>query len=288
MLLDVTHSTEMLYHPAISETVMELRLRPLDDDTQRCLEFDLQIDPSGHVAVTKDSFGNAVHHFNYRPAHRRILAVSHSVVETGLGNSVRSPDLFRYQFLGFDGPVLLLPTIEQLVSSLRPTRADDPVEVEATLGKLTTLVNQRFRYKKGVTTTKSTVADLESIGAGVCQDFAHYWIAVSRAMRIPARYVSGYIHHQPGDDIFVGATGASHAWGEGWIPGRGWCGFDPTNPVTVGDHHVKLAVGRDYRDVPPTKGIFDGPASETISVNVETRRLDRLPPGAASRLSAAT
>ena len=286
MLLDVTHSTEMLYNPSISETVMELRLRPLDDDTQRCLQFDLQIDPNGNVALTKDSFGNAIHHFNFRPPHRRIMAVSHSIVETGLGTAVTSPALFRFQFLSFDGPIQQLPMIDQLAASLRPARADDPAEVEASLEKLTQLVNQRFRYQKGVTSTRSTVSDLEGIGGGVCQDFAHYWVAVSRAMRIPARYVSGYIHHQVGDDIFVGATGASHAWGEGWIPGRGWCGFDPTNPVHVGDHHVKLAVGRDYRDVPPTKGIFDGPASETISVNVETRRLDRLPPGIIGRLSA--
>ena len=283
MLLDVTHTTEMLYQPAISETVMELRLRPLDDDTQRCLSFDLEIEPNGHVAMTRDSFGNSVYYFNYRPAHRRILAVSHAVVETGLGSCVKSPELFRFQFLGFDGPVLLLPAIEQLASSLQPEHSDDPNEIEATLRKLTTLINRRFRYKKGVTTTKSTVADLEAAGAGVCQDFVHYWIAVSRAMRIPARYVSGYIHHQAGDDIFVGATGASHAWGEGWIPGRGWCGYDPTNPVTVGDHHVKIAVGRDYRDVPPTKGIFDGPASETITVNVETRRLERAPTNLAPR-----
>jgi transglutaminase-like putative cysteine protease len=284
MLLDVTHTTEMLYQPAISETVMELRLRPLDDDTQRCLEFDLNISPNGHIAVTKDAFGNAVHHFNFRPPHRRILAVSHSVVETGQATATRGVDRYRFQFLGFDGPVLSLPTIEQLAESLRPARSDDAEEVEAALVALTRLVNRRFVYKKGVTTTKSTVGDLEAIGAGVCQDFAHYWIAVSRAMRVPARYVSGYIHLQSGGDVSVGA---SHAWGEGWLPGKGWRGFDPTNPVEVGDRHVKLAVGRDYRDVPPTKGIFDGPAAETVSVGVETRQIDR-PPGVAERLSEAS
>jgi transglutaminase-like putative cysteine protease len=280
MLVDVTHSTEMLYSPAISDTVMELRLRPADDEMQRCVQYDLQLEPAGHVTVTKDSFGNVVHHFNYRATHRRILAVSHAIVETGLGTVVKTSDIYRFQFLGFDGPVMLLSTIEQIASGLRPAHSDDPREVEAALRSLTTLVNQRFPYRPGVTTARSTVADLVSIGAGVCQDFAHFWIAVSRAMRIPARYVSGYIHHQRGGDEYVGATGASHAWAEGWIPNRGWCGFDPTNPVTVGDHHVKIAVGRDYRDVPPTKGIFVGPASETIAVQVETRRLDLDPPSA--------
>jgi transglutaminase-like putative cysteine protease len=104
---------------------------------------------------------------------------------------------------------------------------------------------------------------------GVCQDFAHLFVSVGRAMGVPTRYVSGYI---PAGGGRVG-YGASHAWAEAMIPGRGWVGYDPTNPVRAGEDHVRVAVGRDYYDVPPTRGVYIGGAAEEMEVVVETRRL---------------
>jgi transglutaminase-like putative cysteine protease len=95
-------------------------------------------------------------------------------------------------------------------------------------------------------------------------------------MGIPARYVSGYLHHEPKNGEKP-LPAASHAWGEAWVPTKGWCGFDPTNPVRVTPYHVKLGVGRDYRDVPPTKGVFLGPAREWVTVNVATHLVDPVP-----------
>jgi transglutaminase-like putative cysteine protease len=92
---------------------------------------------------------------------------------------------------------------------------------------------------------------------------------VARAMGVPARYVSGYIHFA--DDR--GATTASHAWGEAWVPGRGWIGYDATRPVRTSEHHVRLAVGRDYSDAAPTRGIYIGSANGLMKVRVRTREL---------------
>jgi transglutaminase-like putative cysteine protease len=103
--------------------------------------------------------------------------------------------------------------------------------------------------------------------AGVCQDFAHLFIAVARAMGVAARYVSGYIH-APG-----AATTASHAWAEAWVPGRGWVGYDATHPIRAAEHHVRLAVGRDYSDAAPTRGIYIGSATGAMDVSVKTRDL---------------
>jgi transglutaminase-like putative cysteine protease len=95
-------------------------------------------------------------------------------------------------------------------------------------------------------------------------------IAVLRSHGVPARYVSGYIH-RPNKES------QSHAWCEAWLPGLNWVGFDPTNACQVNENFIRVAVGRDYTDVPPNKGTHRGQASETISVRVATRELPRLP-----------
>ena len=271
--IEVIHTTEFHYDRDISETIMELRLQPRNDATQRCLDFRLAVDPPGHLTSFPDSHGNVVHHFNYRPRHRRIQIVARSVVETGLADStIDSNDsvTWRYQFRTFDGPVQELPEVLALADQLRPVRLDDATEVERALVDLTTLIHQRFQYQPGVTNVQSTVTDMLRLGAGVCQDFTHFWIAVCRAMTIPARYVSGDLH----EPVDAGDYEATHAWPEAWIPGKGWSGFDPTNPIRATPRHVKVAVGRDYRDVAPTKGVFLGPASEQIRVQVQTRMLE--------------
>src|SRR5262249_55340007 len=103
-----------------------------------------------------------------------------------------------------------------------------------------------------------------------CQDFAHLMIAWLRSFGVPARYVSGYIHRPDKES-------QSHAWCEVWLPDLGWLGLDPTHDRVVNDHYIKVAIGRDYTDVPPNKGIYRGSVQEEIFVRVETRSLERLP-----------
>jgi transglutaminase-like putative cysteine protease len=114
------------------------------------------------------------------------------------------------------------------------------------------------------------VDDVLEQGKGVCQDFTHLMIAVLRSFGVPARYVSGYLH-RPNKDS------QSHSWCEVWLPELGWVGIDPTNNCQVGDAFIKVAVGRDFADVPPNKGIYRGQAQEEITVRVESRQLDVLP-----------
>jgi transglutaminase-like putative cysteine protease len=114
------------------------------------------------------------------------------------------------------------------------------------------------------------VDDILEQGKGVCQDFTHLMIAVLRSFGVPTRYVSGYIHRANRDS-------QSHAWCEAWLPGLGWVGVDPTNDCLVAEHFIKVAVGRDFTDVPPNKGVYRGRAQEQIEVRVETRELVSLP-----------
>jgi transglutaminase-like putative cysteine protease len=131
-------------------------------------------------------------------------------------------------------------------------------------------IHNRFEYAPAVTLANSPIDDLLRAGNGVCQDFTHLLIALLRSLAIPARYVSGYLH-RPGKES------ESHAWCEAWLPDLGWIGVDPTNDCLVNEAFVRVAVGRDFTDVPPNKGVFRGRGQETISVRVATRELERLP-----------
>ena len=128
-------------------------------------------------------------------------------------------------------------------------------------------IHEHFEYAKAVTQASSPIDDVLATGKGVCQDFAHLMIGVLRSFGVPARYVSGYIH-RPSKER------QSHAWCEAWLPDLGWVGIDPTNDRLVDDHFVKVAVGRDFTDVPPNKGVYRGTGDETIFVRVETRQLE--------------
>ncbi len=122
-----------------------------------------------------------------------------------------------------------------------------------------------FKYIKGITNIETTVQEILELRSGVCQDFAHVMLEILHTLGIPSRYVSGYIC--PNKNGMRG-EGATHAWIEAWIPGNGWTGIDPTNNVWVTNHHVKLAVGRNFNDCSPIKGTFKGPANQSLSVYV--------------------
>ena len=141
---------------------------------------------------------------------------------------------------------------------------------------LSKFVHDEFTYTKNVTTVATTVEDVLRHRTGVCQDFAHLLIGLCRSIGIPARYVSGYtVSTSDGESGgAIADTEASHAWAEAYTPLHGWRGFDPTNDLVASTAHIKMAIGRDYSDVPPTRGTFRGQADERLTVSVETRQVD--------------
>jgi transglutaminase-like putative cysteine protease len=151
--------------------------------------------------------------------------------------------------------------IEAIVSAIYPKDKSVAAVVQDCCG----YIFQNFNYLKGITDVETTVDEILQHRAGVCQDFAHVMLQVLRTLRIPSRYVSGYIC--PNKNGMRG-EGATHAWVEAWIPNYGWAGIDPTNNVWVTNTHVKLAVGRHFNDCSPVKGTFKGPAQQKLSVYV--------------------
>jgi transglutaminase-like putative cysteine protease len=293
MLLKITHETNLSYSDLISESVMELRMVPRQEADQHRLSFDLAIGPGTSVGSYFDWLGNTVHAFTINAFHKQIRIVATSVVETDRPASesdwyadtwplkMLGADYAMYDFLQFGGPVVDSPLLRQVVGGLD---ARDGMPLGALASRLVDHINEKFLYRKGVTTAASPITDMLQQGAGVCQDFTHLMIGMARALRIPARYVSGFLH--PVGERFKGYT-QTHAWAELWFPSAGWVGFDPANRCAVAENFVKVAIGRHFGDVPPNKGLYRGNASESIEVSVHSEELPAIPPElAAERMQA--
>jgi transglutaminase-like putative cysteine protease len=279
MILEVQHETRFAYSAPVSEAVTEVRMEPASDANQSCRSFHLTVNPAAEVYRYQDGFGNRAHHFNLLKAHDQVQILAASIVEThprqrDLASSraifplnPERMDLELLDYLKFRGPVRPTPALDPLLEVLRPRAG---VELGPVVAHVALYISSHFEYARHVTLASSPIDDVLERGKGVCQDFTHLMIALLRSFEVPARYVSGYIH-RPNQES------QSHAWCEVWLPDLGWYGIDPTNNRAVDDHFVKVAVGRDFTDVPPNKGVYRGRAQESIYVRVETRELTRLP-----------
>jgi transglutaminase-like putative cysteine protease len=267
MKLEIVHSTRYHYTAPIAETVMEVRLRPMDGNGQRCVDFRLELSHGVKARTYVDGYGNHVHHFNLVRPHAGLSVVSRSTVETGLPDIDDQGEELVHDFLRFRSPVKDVAGVRELAARHAINEPSSPEAVERALDALTMTISREFAYDTTVTNVYSVVDDVLTLKAGVCQDFAHLFIAAARAMGVPARYVSGYIHLPKWGNR---ATTASHAWAEGWVAGKGWIGFDATHPVRTTPHHVRLAVGRDYTDAAPTRGVYVGSAGSTMTISVRT------------------
>jgi transglutaminase-like putative cysteine protease len=173
-------------------------------------------------------------------------------------------------------PSPLVPRLPALAEMAAPFRPADAVDSFEAVRKMTELIYHDFEYRQGVTDVHTSVAQILDNRQGVCQDFAHLLIGLCRAIDVPARYASGYIVVNGATEADAPTRGsdASHAWVEAFTPTHGWRGFDPTNNLVANDRYVKIAIGRDYKDVPPTRGTYQGGGTERLTVAVTVRALD--------------
>jgi transglutaminase-like putative cysteine protease len=283
----IRHLTRFRYARPISESIMETRMHPRSDSSQHCLTFTLSVSPRCRVFTYRDHLGNNVQHFDIPGEHNQLVIVAESVVElqpTPELPGFLAPDAWDALddlIAGGDYWEMLLPStfaaetpaVKQLATEMEATRRDDPL-------KLVIELNQRlydyFEYVPRSTRVDSPVDEAILNGKGVCQDFAHAMIALLRHVRIPARYVSGYLYRGR-EDHDRSTPDATHAWIEALLPHLGWVGFDPTNNLIAHRRHVRTAVGRDYADVPPTHGIFRGKTDSELYVAVQVEASEQAP-----------
>jgi transglutaminase-like putative cysteine protease len=279
MFYSIRHVTRFRYSAPVRESVMELRMQPRSEGPQMLRSFQIVTNPRAQLYAYTDHFGNAVYHFNMLREHDELRIEAQAVVEIGASRPVpEATDALewdRYNELNLTGdqfdliePSRFARSSPALTSFMREQGIEagkgDPLSALKTLSDR---IHDAFEYQPGITEVHSPIEHALEERRGVCQDFAHIMIAVARHWKIPARYASGYLfQRRNGRDR--SEDGATHAWVEAWLPSLGWVGFDPTNGMMAGERHIRAAVGRDYADVPPTRGTFKGLAESELAIAV--------------------
>ena len=279
MKIRLVHVTRFDYSADVVEGVMEVRLGPLSDSTQRWDRFQLSVSPSASVRQFVDGFGNRTHLLTVGKPHRALEVTTRSELSTTLANPFAPPakpprPLSPAERIDFLSPSPLVPPLPEFGEVLAAHGWDAGEPTFERVRTLSRRVHETFTYQRDVTNVSTTVAEVMRLRTGVCQDFAHVLIGLCRAAGVPARYVSGYTVADLPDGEASRREQASHAWVEAFTTTHGWRGLDATNDVAVGDAHVKIAVGRDYADVSPTRGSFRGNAVQRLGVTVEAYRAD--------------
>jgi transglutaminase-like putative cysteine protease len=285
--LDVRHTTVSSYTARVEVAYHCAHLTPRDDERQQVERFRLTIDPPpAQCIASRDSFGNVRTEFSLYVPHQELVvgvesrvtvrplecavdesaAASWEQVAAALRYVAGAPFRRASEFVYASPYVPLQPLLTDYARpSFPPGRS-----VLAAARELMQRIHRDFSYEAGVTEVGTPLLEVFRDRRGVCQDFAHLMIAMLRGLGLPARYVSGYLltRPPPGRARLVGAD-ASHAWVSIWCPNLGWIDLDPTNAVLPETDHVTLAIGRDYGDVMPLRGVIQGGASHTVEVAVD-------------------
>ncbi len=294
MQLQVTHETRYDYVPAVETAQHMAYLKPLDTSHQQIVSHTLHITPTPtQISQTVDVFGNTRCYFSLQIPHTALTVVAQSVLTTvskPLPKSSISWELvrerFRYQAgAKFDAAAEFLfaspyvPRHAEFVAYARSSFTPGTSMLVAAQNLMQRIYTD-FTYESQSTEVNTPALQALAQRKGVCQDFAHIMIACLRAVGIPARYVSGYLLTEPapGTQKLTGSD-ASHAWVAVYVPdfpeGDRWCDLDPTNNRcgwhSPGEDYVTLAIGRDFSDVSPMRGVIHGGASHilTVAVTVE-------------------
>jgi transglutaminase-like putative cysteine protease len=283
----LVHTTEFVYDAPVSESYNEVRLRPLHDERQSCLSFRLTTSPGSRGTAYRDAHGNWVHQFNVLPEHRRLKVEAESVIlahgtseapadRTTLAEFDSRRDQLDEEHFDLVAPTGYVPHLAALKEIIQAAERASDATVAGFVRAVSDAIHERFRYVKGATHVHSSIEDSLSLGAGVCQDFAHLLLGVVRMRGIPGRYVSGYLvsgsaasSEARQEDVIGGQ--ASHAWTEVLMPSNTWMPLDPTLGKPVGLRHIRVAYGRDYGDVAPVRGVYKGRAGQRLSVDVRVR-----------------
>lgn len=271
MKFDILHRTRYVYASPVRDSFNDVRLEPPSIPEQTVESFLLRVLPAVRMKHYTDFYGNWIHHFEIPEPHSYLLIESQSRVTTHWPQAI--PEAARLCPMSKIGEVA---NIERCFDFLQASRY---IEMEADAWRLaldatdgqtdvwqSVLALMRFtygflKYESKSTHVHTRMSTVIQDRRGVCQDFAHFMIGLCRSVRIPARYISGYLATE--------TASASHAWMEAFVPGVGWRGLDPLHNRQVDGTYVKIGHGRDYGDVPPVTGSYRGTLERTMEVEVK-------------------
>ncbi len=284
---DVRHRTTYRYARPVEHSTHVFRLEPVHDRLQRVLRSDVSVSVEGKARDYEDMFGNQTRRYVVQTAYTEMTIEANSIVEVldvdplsykPLRARTQIPLVWMPWHRQVLQPVLLPPELpesqlDELVEYAMSFVVRNDHDLLETLLDMNETIHQEYRYVQGETTLGTTPFDVYVSRVGVCQDFTNLFICLARLLGVPARYVCGYIYTGPRENQAQGD--ASHAWSQVYLPEVGWRGFDPTNGIITQTDHVRVAVGRNYRDATPTSGtIYVGGGTETLEVDVHVERLE--------------
>ena len=274
----VLHTTGFDYEAMVVASYNEARMLPARTETQVVFSSKLEMNPEGTSHEYVDFFNTRTVAFEVLEPHSALQITANSVVELRPSEQV-APQLLDWPMLAE-----VVGSNLELVDALGQTsRTDPPAAVTKFARELAAKLNPNetalaickqifaaMEYRHGQTGVHSIASDAWLRKVGVCQDYAHIALGALRAVKIPARYVSGYLHPQLEPKVGETVVGESHAWVE-WFVGE-WIAFDPTNDVSVKDRHIVVGHGRDYDDIAPLRGVYAGSNDSKLNVRVEITR----------------
>lgn len=286
MKYNLIHSTVYEYRESVSSYHSIACLCPRTTPVQVCSNFSLSISPVPTEVVPRvDFFGNSVHYFTIQIPHKELRVIAKSTIENiisgqepvyteaytcAAAREVFLKDyLIKNEVMQFRLPSPFIHWDEEIMKFARDC-FDDTKSLFESVHDLCGKIFHEFEFMPNHTTVHTPLKTVLKEKKGVCQDFSHLAIAAIRSMGFAARYVSGYLETlpPPGKEKLQGSD-ASHAWISAYIPGIGWCDFDPTNNLIPRERHITTAWGRDYSDVPPLKGILFSSGKQKLTVEVD-------------------
>jgi transglutaminase-like putative cysteine protease len=281
MIYTIRHVTRYRYPQPVRESVMEVRKHPITNEHQRCINFHLAVSPEVRIFQYHDYLGNLVHHFDLPFRHQEISVTAEAVVEVKPSESkvavLEHPGSWEeldsltgladyYDMLMPSRFIETTPLLEKLAVELGAVRRLTPAQLTL---ELTKAMHKTFAYDRSITKVDSPIDLALEARRGVCQDYAHILIGLLRHVGIPARYVSGYLFQEEQPIEEGPENRGSHAWIEAMLPQLGWTGFDPSLGQESDHRHIAASIGRDYSDVPPTRGVYRGEAEGELTYAVQ-------------------
>ena len=270
MRLTISHRTLYRFTRPLVDVVQMLRLTPMSCLNQTVLDWRIDVDCDARLREARDGYGNCLHALYVdRPVTSLSITASGQVITDDRAGVVEGlpGELPPAVFLR---PTPLTAPDEALEKFAADVARTTPVPLDR-LHALSSALHQRLTFDAEASDASTPAATAFAAGRGVCQDFAHIFIAAARLGGIPARYVSGHLFRRDG----ATSQPAGHAWTEAWVPDLGWVAFDPTNGICADDAYVRLAAGLDYGDVAPIVGARRGGGSEEMTVEVQVTQSPR-------------
>ncbi len=270
MRLRISHSTTYRYEPAATGVIQILRMTPGSHDGQYVAQWQIDVSTDSRLDVHDDAFGNVTHVITHGPI-AELTITAEGLIEThDTGGVLRGSDE-RFPPGLFLRSTPLTAVNPAMAAFVRELRAESESDTLGFLHALMTQINEHMTFDEDPTTSGTSAVEAFALKRGVCQDYAHIFIACARSGGVPARFVSGHFLRSDGKS----SQEAGHAWAEAYVPDLGWIGFDAANCICTTDAHARVAIGLDYLGAAPVRGTRYGGGMETLTVAVKVEQAGR-------------